>query len=222
MGEKRETVADTFSAEQRAEVQRMIDSASRSAAMSAIEAYKALSIDPRAGKSPDELMAEALTSIRYQKPHPQTDVECVSLETGATFTAIVVASRPYPEGRVCRIDGYAHPDGIDRHVKDGGLVPDGIELRNRANGEESQDLKNWRWRTFWQADLLRYIGRPLPVWVRKDATAEQITESLKNRSPVPLQREAAAAAQPSPFTREISAGGTMTASGRAAALLQNT
>jgi hypothetical protein len=71
---------------------------------------------------------------------------------------------------VVRIRDYQYPDGVDHHISEGGLVPNGMQMKN-AGGTDLATFKQWKWETFYQQDLRAWIGKPLPVYVRADADA---------------------------------------------------
>lgn len=96
---------------------------------------------------------------------PPELVPCKS-DSGATFVAKV------SNGRVVSLEGYTFPEGIDRHQHDGGLVPNGLDLTNIANGQESIPYKGWKFNEFWKRDINAFVGRPLPRWARVAEAAE--------------------------------------------------
>ena len=134
----------------------------------AIRANRAPSPLERAGLTPKQIaqIEEPLRPLRHRK------VACKS-ETGATFTACVVESRRYPDGVVKTMEDYRHPAGTMTYQRDGGLVPDGMQILRLGTGVPAEGTvipsheldifyKQWRWETFWQADLRAYCnGKPL-------------------------------------------------------------
>jgi hypothetical protein len=93
-----------------------------------------------------------------------------SEETGATGVAHVVESRKFPHGRITAIESYTHPAEAYTHESEGGKVPDGFHMwagqqRTIPEGQEphvgdlNQAFKQWRYETFYQADLRFYNGR---------------------------------------------------------------
>jgi hypothetical protein len=66
--------------------------------------------------------------------------------------------------RVVQLLRYRWPDGFDKHVSQGGLVPDGLEIKSDANARSGYD--QWLWETFLQADTRRFVGKALPAHVR--------------------------------------------------------
>jgi hypothetical protein len=117
-----------------------------------------------------------LTSAQAEKllapPPPKRwrMVECVSPETGATFTAHIVESREHKNGKITQLHKYKHPAGACTPVQMGGLVPDGFQILragtsppvNDGEGAVKHDFTThylqWRWETFYQADLRRVVG----------------------------------------------------------------
>jgi hypothetical protein len=65
---------------------------------------------------------------------------------------------------------YRLPAGVERHVKSGGLVPDGMQIEDLskiASGEvDRAGMGQWLAETFYIADLKRFVGRTLPPHVR--------------------------------------------------------
>ena len=103
--------------------------------------------------------------------HKIEKIACMSLETGSSFTAVVASSKTFPEGRVVTLEDYAFPPGIDMHVDEGGLVPNGMALKLK-DGSETKDFKHWKWLNYYQKDLQRYVGRDA-AWLKRMATLAQ-------------------------------------------------
>jgi hypothetical protein len=130
------------------------------------------------GFSPEKIaqLVDPTKPLRWRK------VACKSEETGATFIAHVNESRPFPAGRIISLGGYTHPIGITTYRKDGGLVPDGLQilLAGVASPEEGRRILKqdctihylqWRWTEYLQRDTLRYSGKELKrTLVVDDAT----------------------------------------------------
>lgn len=108
-----------------------------------------------------------------ERPTPEVEpvrVKCVS-PTGAHFTAIVVPSRAFPQGRVVKIEDYLYPasaalraagmscvDGPDAITLSGNLYyPQGHERAGRL----TPDAKQHVWETTYQADLRDFVGKPI-------------------------------------------------------------
>lgn len=104
-------------------------------------------------------------------------VPCIS-PTGATFTARVVKSRTYPQGRVVQLDDYRQPEGFDVPARSGGLYPGEVEqiFASNAGSQERKDysvqFKKWSWETYWREDLRAFVGKPLPLHIRVDMQAK--------------------------------------------------
>lgn len=93
-------------------------------------------------------------------------VPCTSEETGATFEAHLLESRDvvkFPSGRIVGLRGYKHPEGVETYQSNGGLVPDGLQIfvHGAAAGSYTDSYKHWRWTTFYQTDLKRYVQRAI-------------------------------------------------------------
>jgi hypothetical protein len=100
-----------------------------------------------------------------RSPLPNEEVPARSIETTSKFTAVVVKSRSFPNGRVVRLDNYTLPDNIAELVPPGGgRIPPGVK------DGPSMMYKHYVWQEFVQKDLLRYVGKPLPAEARLPAS----------------------------------------------------
>ena len=125
----------------------------------------------------EEEQFHALQRMASERPLPKEfPWGRIKSHTGATFTPRVVASRKFPKGRVVELQDYAHPDGTDRYQvpedqpgqDTGGLVPIGKTIG-------TLQWKQWKYETFWKADLAYWIGRDaamLPPGERASVAAE--------------------------------------------------
>ena len=135
--------------------------------------------------TPDEMLAEMMGELRGTNQDLSEfgliDVVdgCVS-DSGATFDAEVQYSPVKIKGRVVGKDpkgvvkvlrNYAWPAGIDKHAADGGVVPDGMTMMEQGPGgmQETDAYRQWKYDEFYKADARRYIGKPLPSHVRRNA-----------------------------------------------------
>lgn len=122
-------------------------------------------LGPKSPGSPDQ-QAEAWKE--HMRPAGREDVrsvKCQSTETGATFTAIVTPSRKYPEGRVVSLEDYRQPEDAAEKL------PEGMRQKN-PDGTWNMAAKQWLFQNYWQADLIRYVGKPLPAHVQCDVQAK--------------------------------------------------
>ncbi len=122
-------------------------------------------------------------------PNKYDRVSCLTAR-GATFDAIVDypvekddEGKPtgkrdprFPSGRVLRLESYRTPEFVTEGPKHDALnadgtycVPKSMPITNTGSGkgagQETVQFKNWKWHTFFQADLARYVGndpRELP------------------------------------------------------------
>lgn len=119
------------------------------------------------------LSSERIEQIT-KPPSPQRyrDIPWQSEDTGATGIAHVVESKKFASGRIVSISDYRHPPDAYKHESEGGRVPDGFHMwkdhqRSVPEGEEPQhgDLNQgflqWRYDTYYKADLQRYAGKEL-------------------------------------------------------------
>lgn len=114
-------------------------------------------------------------------PNKYRHIACKSEETGATFTAHVIESKKFPNGRIVALGDYTHPAGAIRFQRDGGLVPDNFPILKDATGgalgdgveiqnhQLSTAYKQWRWENFWQRDLARFVGKEIAAHYCVDA-----------------------------------------------------
>lgn len=116
-------------------------------------------------------------------PLVERTIACKSPLTGSTFTARIVESRGWPQGRIVDLVDYTHPAGIDKHVSDGGIVPDGLTIHIGADragkatlpdgteiavsiGDFTPEYKMWSYETFWKRDLAEFNGKPFAEYIR--------------------------------------------------------
>jgi hypothetical protein len=116
------------------------------------------------------------------KPKRWREIACKSEESGATFYACVIESKAHPNGRITALKDYAHPIGVQSYQRDGGLVPDGMQIL-RGGAAPPHDEKTlpkhdynpyylqWRWQEFWKRDLQKHVGREIKASMCAQATA---------------------------------------------------
>lgn len=121
---------------------------------------------PQGSLSPDQQVNALVDQVKGndREPHKIEEVPSMSLETKATFLAVVTTSKSFPSGRVLALKDYTYPQGIDSHVTEGGLVPEGMAIL-LPNGNPDRTYKQWRWENFWKVDLARYVGKDA-AWLR--------------------------------------------------------
>jgi hypothetical protein len=137
--------------------------------------------------SADETMAQLMAALRGQQPELDTIglVEvlegCVSDMTGASFAAethypvVKVMGKPVGKdaarGVVRVMRSYVLPAGASKHVAEGGLVPDGMVMHELGPGgqQETDSFRQWTYDSFYKADAMRFVGKPLPPHVRREA-----------------------------------------------------
>jgi hypothetical protein len=94
---------------------------------------------------------------------PKIDVTLVEgciAPSGATFTAEI------QRNIVVTLQDYRHPDGVETCVDDGGLVPNGFQIRDLTSGLATPMYKQWLYETFLQPDIRAIVGKPLPRHMR--------------------------------------------------------
>jgi hypothetical protein len=106
--------------------------------------------------NPDE--AHALVKANLNPPGtPERREKFVSEETGASATAVIVPSHTYAAGRLIRLEDYTYPKDIEDRV------PNGMNQKRKSSESgaliETPEFKQWRYESFWQLDLKRYVGR---------------------------------------------------------------
>lgn len=116
-------------------------------------------------KTADELFQEQMRERRGQHlpPLKVEVVACKSPGTGSTFDAHVNHL-----GKVVEIPNYKHPEGHDVSRDDGGLVPSGMPIINLETGRPNKLYQKWLWENFYKADLITFVGKPLPRYARAD------------------------------------------------------
>lgn len=142
----------------------------------------------------DETMAKLMAALRGQQEGLDAlglveIVEgCTSDISGATFDAEVqypvvkhmgkIVGKLENKGVVKVMRNYAWPAGIDKHVADGGVVPDGMTMHELgpSGTQETDAFRQWKYETFAKADNRRFVGKPLPAHVRPrvDAVAAAV------------------------------------------------
>lgn len=101
-------------------------------------------------------------------------IPCKSEETGSSFVALCLQTGQGVYGKIVTIEEYLYPPGIGKHVRDGGIVPDGMQIRD-ANGQEVPLYKQWRWEEFWKKDLAYYNRRP---FLKRYAASSEAVDSI--------------------------------------------
>lgn len=95
--------------------------------------------------------------VADRTPRKERRIECVTIgnpgvtSDAATFTAIVVDHPRFPNGIVTRLEDYKEPEFTEANL------PNGMKM-NLKNGVIDPMFRDWRWHTFLQADLKRYVG----------------------------------------------------------------
>jgi hypothetical protein len=151
-------------------------------------------------KTADETMAEMMAAIRGQSDDitklglVEVVEGCTSdlgvqdsdgKQRGSTFDAELHYAPVVVSGKLVGKSGapvvrnllkYTLPAGHDRHQNAGGLVPNGMSMKELGMDHQEKladGYKQWLWETFWQADLRRFVGRQLPAHVRPQAPSVQ-------------------------------------------------
>jgi hypothetical protein len=122
---------------------------------------------------PIEQDADKRASELYDSLHPKTPLGVVVVHEGATsiFSGATL-DLELQRGISCRFHNYKEPEAAMRHVKDGGLCPDGLKIWEESTGSKlSPAYKQWRYETFMQADNRAIIGRPFSTAFVKLAEA---------------------------------------------------
>lgn len=115
---------------------------------------------PAARMTADEVQRRVMAEIRGEgRPAPVVEelFALKSEDTGATFDVVIEG------GKVSALPNYRYPEGIDKHIDEGGLVPQGMAIV-----EEGGDwgYRLWRTKEFWIKDLTRFVGKVLPPSMR--------------------------------------------------------
>lgn len=126
--------------------------------------------------------AQIAQLTEHPKPKRWREVACKSDETGATFVACIVESRGMTNGRITQLKNYTHPKGAAVFTSAGGLVPDNLQILRAgttppvegavlAKHDLTPYYLQWRWETFLQADLRRYVGKEIQRYLAVDEAA---------------------------------------------------
>lgn len=113
----------------------------------------------------------------YRAPKlPEEFVECIS-PSGATFTAVIVASKTYPAGRVVRLTNYLYPSNdILRMIGTHACVegpqtwdwPVGMTVVDEVTHKLTPEANQLLAVQTWKRDLKEYVSKPLDVTIRVD------------------------------------------------------
>ena len=131
----------------------------------------------RLGVGP-ERKAEFLSALQPGKARRYRRVPLRGDE-GATAIGVIAEDPRSPTGIIVRMESYRFPDGMTTHVKDGGRVPDGLQIGKNAEAEATISLcklqgtmdlppsaltfhyLEWKLETFYRRDWRMWIGKPL-------------------------------------------------------------
>jgi len=100
------------------------------------------------------IMREARQRVAVGDPEP---VPCRG-EMGATFIAQI-----NKDGVVVALLDYKEPEASRIHENAGGHVPNGSPIYEDAGGRQvlTVHYKQWRYETYWLADLRYFVGKPI-------------------------------------------------------------
>ncbi len=90
---------------------------------------------------------------------PEKNQRCRSVDTGATFTVAVAASREHPSGKVVRLDEYEKPATWDKHTTEGGPHPEGLDIFDNVTGKMLPLSQQKVYETYLKTDLANLIGK---------------------------------------------------------------
>lgn len=113
-------------------------------------------IDGVAALSKPVSLEEQARAAKTTTPLDVKEIADVISETGARITLRIT------HGVVSQFARYEHPEGVelpaDAEGEIVGLVPNGLPIK-LPDGKYSEQYKQWKYETFWCADLNRYIGK---------------------------------------------------------------
>lgn len=164
----------------------MLDAAAEAGARAAVAAFSAMpkaQTDPAADpNAPSPLPSDQQKEIAYAKatgqpiadrtPKKERRIECEThglkgvSSDGATFTAVIVDRPGFPNGVVLRLEDYKEPTFTEDNI------PKGTH-QAQADGNIDPLFRNWKWNTFWKADLLRYVGHDAGELPRAPVSADK-------------------------------------------------
>lgn len=161
MAKDGEKTVQITEAELDARIAAAAEAGARAGAESAIAAFRAM---PQAAPAPTLPNPETNEGGQYERilkalkgtpaPAEKEPFWARSPLTGAAFRV-----RVDNQGVIRNLLDYTYPIGSDVHEEDGGLVPNGAPIKDDKGGLDPH-FKQWRWTTFWQADLRTYIDKP--------------------------------------------------------------
>lgn len=129
-----------------------------------------------------EQFAQQMDRLRGRDA-PAADVKrfaCISPTTEATFTAVVVFGGRHKNGRCLTLEDYKEPDGCWKSEKEGGRVPDGIQVFSNTPSEvmgadgrvsvqarnvRTRDHRKWLWENFYKRDLIEFCNKPFTPYI---------------------------------------------------------
>lgn len=117
---------------------------------------------PKQQNEEEKFAAQVMRPVADRSLIKETAIECRTIgnpgvtSDGATFTAIAIPHPRFPNGKVVRLDNYKEPV-FDEHnlPKSQG---DGRMATHLPDGRINPMFRDYVWKTFYQADLLRYVG----------------------------------------------------------------
>lgn len=136
-------------------------------AMKSITGGDELTADQRAASALNDIRGEGKAErMRWEKLVP-----CRSTQTGATFLAVIQGAKAVladgfnvkknipldPDGFVVEMRDYQHCEKCWIHVRDGGFVPDGMDMVDvHKGGAEADQYKQWKYERY-KLDARTYI-----------------------------------------------------------------
>lgn len=127
--------------------------------LAAVEAQRT-EAQPFVEASPD-VQFKAMSDARRGRDVPPLRTSkvanCLSPVTSATFTACLDH-----HDRIVRFEDYQEPEGVDKSVDEGGLVPSGLKIGQPLH-------QQWKWSGYWQADINAHVGKPINKYMKAEA-----------------------------------------------------
>ena len=127
--------------------------------------------------NPDEQMRKQIDVIRGTgiEPERAETLRRTSARTGTTFTAIIF------RGKVVRLEDVVFSPLCARHVKEGGVVPDGMlivqglekEIMKGDTKLQTPQFRQWFWQQIRILDIRELVGRDVP-WLMRQTNEPEV------------------------------------------------
>jgi hypothetical protein len=106
-----------------------------------------------------------------------THQPCVNPRNGARFTAVIVPSKAWKDGRVTDLIDYVYPEDLEERARKAGKRIHkqnfgGGDPRNAGKQGMEMEFLQWRYDTYQQADRRAYVGESAALLPRDGEAVE--------------------------------------------------